>query len=93
MSTAVFLVLRQGAINELEDSCEGLRCPESADSTIDRGRLYTGLAEGSAVLGVAGLTVGAVLLFGTNSEKAARKSNVALAPAAGGALVRLTTGF
>jgi hypothetical protein len=94
VSTAVFLVLRQKAINELEDTCDDLRCPESADSTIDRGRLYTGLAEGSAVVGVAGLTVGAILLFGARSENAAKSSSLALSPVAGGALgVRLTGGF
>ena len=93
LSTALFLVLRQDAINELEDSCDGLSCPESAESTIDRGRLYTGLAEGSAVLGVAGLTVGAILLFGGKS-RAAPRSSVALSPAARGAVgVRLTTAF
>ena len=94
VSTAVFLVLRQNAINELKDSCEGHRCPESAESTIDRGRLYTGLAEGSAVLAVAGLTVGAVLLLGGQPEAAARNTTVALVPAPGGGLhARLTAGF
>jgi hypothetical protein len=94
VSAAVFLVLRQNAINELEDSCEGLRCPESAESTIDRGKLYTGLAEGSAVLGVAGLTFGAVLLFGAAPRKAARPSNFALLPDGRGGLgARLTTRF
>ena len=94
VSTAVFLVMRQSAINELEESCEGLRCPESEQSTIDRGKLYTGLAEGSAVVGVAGVTVGAILLFGAKPRQAARLSTVALVPDAHGGLgARLTTRF
>ena len=95
LSTVVFVVLRKNAIDELESTCNGLDCPTSADSTIDRGRLYTGLAEGSAVLGVAGLTLGAVLLFGGGSESASRAPRrVALAPAAGGAIgLRFAAGF
>jgi hypothetical protein len=94
VSTAVFLVLRQSAINDLEESCEGLRCPESEQSTIDRGKLFTGLAEGSAVVGALGVTVGAILLFGAKPQQAVRLSTVALVPDARGGLgARLTTRF
>ncbi len=94
ISTVVFVVLRKNAIDELEGACNGLDCPPSADSTIDRGRLYTGLAEGSAVLGVVGLSVGAVLLFGGGSESASRAPRrIALGPTPGAIGLRVAGGF
>jgi hypothetical protein len=62
----VFVFLRQDALDELDARCDGYRCPGSAQPAIDRGRLYTGLAEGAALLGVAGVGLGAVLLLGSD---------------------------
>jgi hypothetical protein len=67
-AAGVFLVLRQDAIADLDDRCDGLRCPPDSQATIDRGRLYTGLAEAGIGLGVAGLVAGGVLVFGAPSD-------------------------
>jgi len=75
-AAGVFLVLRQNAIDELEASCDGLSCPPSAEPTIDRGRLYTGLAQGTAILGVAGVAVGAVLLLGGSESTTGRAARI-----------------
>jgi hypothetical protein len=60
----VFLGLRQGAIGDLDATCgaDGV-CPESARSTYDAGRLYTGLAEGLVPVGLAAGVTGLVLLL------------------------------
>lgn len=60
---AVFLGLRGGTLSDLDDLCGGdTSCPPSARSTYDKGRLYTGVAEVTLGLGVAGLATGIVLL-------------------------------
>jgi hypothetical protein len=60
----LFLGLRQGAIGDLDATCsaDGV-CPESARSTYDSGRLYTGLAEGLLPVGLAAGVTGLVLLL------------------------------
>ncbi len=63
VAAGVFVVLRQGAIHDLDDMCRGNVCPKEAEATVDRGRLYTGLAEGGVVLGALGLATGAYLIF------------------------------
>lgn len=63
VAAGVFVVLRQGAINDLDRMCRGTTCPPEAEATVDRGRLYTGLAEGGVVLGALGLATGAFLIF------------------------------
>lgn len=59
----VFLVLRGGAISDLDAVCHGGRCPPSSESMADRGKLYTGLAGASLAVGAVGLAIGGVMLF------------------------------
>jgi hypothetical protein len=60
---AVFWGLRGGTLGELEQRCGGdLSCPPSAAPIVDKGRLYTGVAEVAAGVGVVGIVVGIVLL-------------------------------
>lgn len=73
----VFLVLRAGAISDLDAVCVDGRCPPSAEPTADRGKLYTGLSAASFVIGAAGLGLGGYLLFGdTTGSETAKKPNV-----------------
>jgi hypothetical protein len=68
-TAGVFWVLRGGTIRDLDDMCAGKTCPPRAQDTIDRGRLYTGVAEAGLAVGVVGLAVGAgILLTGSGSE-------------------------
>ncbi len=65
-----FMVLRGGALSDLETQCGGdTSCPPSAKSTSDKGRLYTGLAEGGFVLGAVGIVTGIVLLATSGPPK------------------------
>ena len=64
----VFIVLRQQSVDELESQCDDLRCPPSAEEHVDRGRLYTGLAEAAVLVGVAGVTTGLVLVLSSGSS-------------------------
>jgi hypothetical protein len=58
-----FMVIRGGALSDLDTMCGGdTSCPPSAQSTADKGRLFTGLAEGSFVVGAVGVVTGIVLL-------------------------------
>jgi hypothetical protein len=60
---AVFLGLRGGTLSDLDDLCGGdTTCPPSAESTADKGRLYTGIAEVTIGLGIVGVATGVVLL-------------------------------
>lgn len=60
---AVFWGLRGGTLGELEQRCGGdLSCPPSAAPVADKGRLYTGVAEVAAGVGIAGVIAGIVLL-------------------------------
>lgn len=73
----VFLIMRQGAISDLDAMCGGDdTCPPSAQDTADKGKLYTGLAEVGIGLGVVGVGAGIVLLV------TAGKGSAAPAPAA-----------
>jgi len=83
----VFLVLRSGTISDLDTVCVAGHCPPSAEPTADRGKLYTGLAGASFVVGAAGLGLGGYLLFGDKQEVAAsgRTPTVALTTGAPGA--------
>jgi hypothetical protein len=60
-----------------------MSCPPSAQSTIDRGKLYTTLGNVTVVVGALGLGVGAtlVVLGGRTSSRA----SVGIAPGAVGA--------
>lgn len=85
VTAGVFLVLRQGTISDLDGMCRGTTCPPEAQPTIDRGRLYTGIAEGGVVLGALGLATGAVLLFSSSGQSSTgahgREIRVAASPA------------
>lgn len=70
----VFLVLRSGTISDLDAVCIAGHCPPSAEPTADRGKLYTGLAGASFVVGAAGLGLGGYLLFGDKQSEAAASS-------------------
>jgi hypothetical protein len=59
----VFMVLRGGTLSELDEKCgKDTTCPRSAEPIVEKGKLYTGLAEASFVVGAAGLVTGIVLL-------------------------------
>jgi hypothetical protein len=66
---ATFMVLRGGVISDLDTLCPGDKCPSSAKATVDKGRLYTGLAEGGFVLGAVGIVTGIVLLATSGAPK------------------------
>lgn len=59
----VFMILRSGTISDLDGVCTDGHCPKSAQSTADSGKLYTGLAEVTIPLGVAGVAVGVYMLL------------------------------
>lgn len=59
----VFMILRAGTISDLDSMCTDGHCPKSAESTADSGKLYTGLAEVTIPLGVAGVAVGVYMLL------------------------------
>lgn len=84
----VFLVLRSGTISDLDAVCVDGRCPPSAEPTANRGKLYTGLAGASFVVGAAGLGLGSYLLFGDSKGEASasgRLPSLALTTGAPGA--------
>lgn len=59
----VFMILRSGTISDLDAVCKDGHCPKSAESTADSGKLYTGLAEVTIPLGLAGVGVGVYMLL------------------------------
>jgi hypothetical protein len=76
-----FMVLRGGALSDLDAKCGGdTSCPPSAQSLSDKGRLYTGLAEGGFVLGAVGIVTGIVLLATSGPPKPAPSSAFVGAP-------------
>lgn len=78
VTAGVFVALRQSAISDLEAECDGHACPPDAQATIDRGRLYTGIAEGGVLVGVGGIVAAAVLLFGgsQSSNEASDRASI-----------------
>ncbi|UQA57332.1 hypothetical protein [Polyangium aurulentum] len=67
----LFFGPRQSTIDELDTLCGGDNtCPPSAKATADQGRLYTGIAEAAAGVGIASLVTG-VILIATNPSKPA----------------------
>lgn len=65
-----FTVMRGGALSDLDAKCGGdTTCPPSAQSIADKGRLYTGLAEGGFILGAVGIVSGIVLLATSGAPK------------------------
>lgn len=88
-----FLVLRGGTLSDLDAMCGGdTSCPPSAQSTADKGRLFTGLSEGGFVLGAVGLVTGIVLLATSGAPKPPPKpSDAFLGPRPDARGVRLLT--
>ncbi|MGK4005423.1 hypothetical protein WMF31_22535 [Sorangium sp. So ce1036] len=79
----VFLGLRGGTLSELDALCGGdTSCPPSARPIADRGRLYTGIAEATIGLGVAGVAVGVALLVTNGGAAAAPSADTGAARAA-----------
>jgi hypothetical protein len=68
IATPILLVLRQGTLKDLHDSCVDDHCPPNLQSTADRGKLYNGLAIGSAAIGVVGIGVGVGILVSRPSR-------------------------
>lgn len=66
----LFLGPRQTTIDELNVKCGGdLTCPPSAKTTSDKGRLFTGIAEGAIGAGAVSLVTGIILLATNGSKK------------------------
>ncbi len=73
--SGVFWGLRGGALSDLDTMCGGdSSCPPSAQDTADQGKLYTGVAEATALVGVAGIVTGIVLLA-TSGPSAPKKQD------------------
>lgn len=71
-----FLAPRAAAISELDKLCGGdTTCPPSAEDTANRGKLFTGLAEGFVVAGVVGLATGIALIATSGPRAPEKKSN------------------
>ena len=88
---ATFMVLRGGALSDLDVACGGdTSCPPSAQPTADKGRLFTGLAEGAFVLGAVGIATGIVLLA-TNGPAKPKSSAAFLGAPPDGRGVRVLT--
>jgi hypothetical protein len=69
-SAGLFFGPRQSTINELEEKCGGdTTCPPSAKPIADKGRLYTGIAEGALGVGIVGIVTGVILLATHGSGK------------------------
>lgn len=72
VGVGLFLGPRQTTIDELNVKCGGdSTCPPSAQTTYDKGRLFTGIAEGAVGIGAASLVTGVILLATSGSKKPA----------------------
>jgi tetratricopeptide (TPR) repeat protein len=84
LASGAMFVLRHNAISDLDKQCgpDRASCPDSARSTVDRGKLYTTLGDVTLAIGAVSLATGALLvvLGGHSSERA----SLALAPSAMG---------
>jgi hypothetical protein len=70
-ASGVFFLLRSKSIKSLEDSCPTrVSCPASEQSTYDRGKTYTVVADVTLGIGIAGVATGATLFF-LNKKKPA----------------------
>jgi hypothetical protein len=84
VASGAMFYLRHNAIRDLDQQCgaDRMSCPDSARSTVDRGKLYTTLGDVTLAVGAVGLGVGALLVVvGRSSEQA----SLAIAPGAVGA--------
>jgi hypothetical protein len=80
-ASAVFLGLRAGKVSDLDEKCQGLVCPPSAQADIDAGKTYSTLVNVTAIVGVAAVAGGLVLVLTSGPSKS---TSVAVGPAPGG---------
>jgi len=91
VSTGVFWALRGGTISDLDAQCVNNRCPAETQRTADRGRLYSGIALGSALVAVGALGSGLYLTLSSgNRTTAERQSVLRVRPAGLGAIMEKT---
>jgi hypothetical protein len=85
IASGALFYLRHTTINDLDKQCgpDRMNCPESAQSTVDRGKLYTTLGNVTLVAGAVGLGVGATLVVIGGRQSA--KASIGIAPGAVGA--------
>lgn len=87
-ASGVFFLLRAGAVSDLDGACgaDRLHCPPDNQSTIDRGKTYTTLANVTLAVGVVALGTGTVLYFTSQNKRSPSSSaSLGLAPVAPGA--------
>ncbi|WP_437597207.1 PEGA domain-containing protein [Sorangium sp. So ce590] len=87
IGSGVLFVLRQGALQDLEDACgpRGKSCPPSMESRYDDLRLYHYGAQVALGVGVAAVgTATAILLLQKKKPKEPEKTSLELVPIAGG---------
>lgn len=80
-ASGVFFGLRASEISHLNQICPAHRCPPSAQSDIDAGKLDTTIANVTLAVGLAAVAGGLVLVLTSRPSQA----SVALAPGAAGA--------
>jgi hypothetical protein len=85
IASGAMFYLRHTTISDLDKQCgaDRMNCPDSAGSTIDRGKLYTTLGNVTLVVGAVGLGVGATLVVLGGRSNA--RASVGIAPGAVGA--------
>ncbi len=85
VASGAMFYLRHTTISDLDQQCgaDRMSCPDSASSTIDRGKLYTTLGNVTLPVGAIGLGVGAALVV--VGGRASARSSLAIAPGAVGA--------
>lgn len=85
IASGAMFYLRHTTINDLDKQCgaDRMQCPEGAQSTVDRGKLYTTLGNVTLVAGAVGLGVGATLVVLGGRQSA--RASVGIAPGAVGA--------
>ncbi|WP_437479397.1 hypothetical protein WME75_33430 [Sorangium sp. So ce1014] len=87
IGSGVLFVLRQGALQDLEDACgpAGKSCPPSMESRYDDLKLYHYGAQVALGVGVAAVgTATAILLLQKKKPKEPEKTSLQLVPVAGG---------
>ncbi|HYQ46605.1 MAG TPA: hypothetical protein VER11_31770 [Polyangiaceae bacterium] len=87
IASGAMFYLRHTTINDLDKQCgaDRMSCPDSAQSTIDRGKLYTTLGNVTLIVGAVGVGAGATLVILGNRSNS--RTSVGLAPGAVGANV------
>ncbi len=85
IASGAMFYLRHTTINDLDKQCgaDRMGCPDSASSTIDRGKLYTTLGNVTLAVGAVGLGVGAALVV--IGGRSSGRASLGIAPGAVGA--------